>query len=76
MKIHALQKTLNLITHENVSIQHYIVQMLHRLVTSVDRNSKGEINAVLAIFIDWSKAYSRHGAIYKKMASDHHSFPF
>ena len=27
-------------------------------VTSVDRNSKGDINAVLAMFVDWKSAYS------------------
>ena len=41
------------------SIQHYLVKLLNRILTSVDNNSKGEINAVLCMFIDWKQAYSR-----------------
>ena len=44
---------------KNKSIQHYLVHMMHRIVTSLDRNTKGEVNAVLATFIDWKSAYSR-----------------
>ena len=44
---------------KNTSIQHYLIKMMHRIVSSVDRNSKGEINAILALFIDWKSAYSR-----------------
>ena len=41
------------------SIQHYLVRMLHRVLTSLDKNAKGEVNAVLCLFIDWKQAYSR-----------------
>ena len=34
---------------KNLSIQHYLVRLLHRVVSSVDRNSKGEVNAVLCL---------------------------
>ena len=44
---------------KNVSIQHYLVRLLHRIISNVDRNSKGEINAVLCMFVDWKQAYSR-----------------
>ena len=44
---------------KNISIQHYLVRLLHRVVSNVDRNSKGEVNAVLCMFIDWKQAYSR-----------------
>ena len=44
---------------KNVSIQHYLIKLLHRVISSVDRNSKGEINAVLCMFVDWKQAYSR-----------------
>ena len=44
---------------KNTSIQHYLVRLLHRIVTNVDRNSKGEVNAVLCMFVDWKQAYSR-----------------
>jgi hypothetical protein len=32
--------------------------MLHRILTSVDNNTKGEITAVLCLFVDWKSAYS------------------
>ena len=41
------------------SIQHYLVRLLNRVLTNVDRNSKGEVNAVLCMFVDWKQAYSR-----------------
>ena len=44
---------------KHTSIQHYLVRMLHRILTSLDRNSKGEVNAVLCLFIYWKQAYSR-----------------
>ena len=44
---------------KHTSIQHYLVRLLHRVLTSVDRNSKGEVNAVLCMFVDWKQAYSR-----------------
>ena len=44
---------------KHTSIQHYLVRLLHRVVSSLDRNSRGEINAVLCLFIDWKQAYSR-----------------
>ena len=44
---------------KNTSIQHYLVRLLHRVVSSLDRNSKGEVNAVLCLFVDWKQAYSR-----------------
>ena len=44
---------------KNTSIQHYLVRLLHRILTNVDRNSRGEVNAVLCTFVDWKQAYSR-----------------
>ena len=44
---------------KNLSIQHYLVRLLHRIVTNLDWNSKGDVNAVLSMFIDWKQAYSR-----------------
>ena len=43
---------------KNKSIQHYLVRMMHRIVTSLDNSTKGEVTAVLATFIDWKSAYS------------------
>ena len=44
---------------KNLSIQHYLVRLLHRIITNLDRNCKGEVNAVLCMFVDWKQAYSR-----------------
>ena len=44
---------------KHISIQHYLVRLLNRVITSMDRNGKGEVNAVLCMFIDWKQAYSR-----------------
>ena len=44
---------------KNLSIQHYLVRLLHRIITNFDRNCKGEVNAVLCMFVDWKQAYSR-----------------
>ena len=44
---------------ENKSIQHYLVRFIHRILTNLDKNKKGEVNAVLCLFIDWKQAYSR-----------------
>ena len=44
---------------KHISIQHYLVRLLHRVLTNLDRNSKGEVNAVLVMFVDWKQAYSR-----------------
>ena len=40
------------------SVQHYLVRMIHRILTNLDNNMKGEVNAVLALFVDWKAAYS------------------
>ena len=44
---------------KQTSIQHYLVKLLHRILASVDNNSRHEINAVLCSFVDWRQAYSR-----------------
>ena len=41
------------------SIQQYLLKIMDQIVTNVDRNSRGEINAVLATFVDCQSAYSR-----------------
>ena len=42
-----------------VSVQHYLIQMLHRILTVLDNNSKGDIFAVVANLIDWNNAFPR-----------------
>ena len=44
---------------KHISIQHYLVRLLNRILSNVDKNSKGEVNAVLCMFVDWKQAYSR-----------------
>ena len=44
---------------KHTSIQHYLVRMLHRIISSVDKNARGEVNAVLCLFVDWKQAYTR-----------------
>ena len=44
---------------KDISIQHYLLRMLHRVLSSTDKNSKGEINAVLCLLIDNKQAFSR-----------------
>ena len=38
------------------SIQHYLIKMVHRIHTALDNNSRREIFAVLATFVDWNSA--------------------
>ena len=41
------------------SIQHYLIQMLHRILSALDNNSKGDTFAVVASLIDWNNAFPR-----------------
>ena len=42
-----------------ISIQHYLIQMINRILTAVDNNAKGEVFAVVANLIDWNNAFPR-----------------
>lgn len=44
---------------KKTSIQHYLVRMMYRIVSSLDRNSREDVDVVLATFMDWKSAYSR-----------------
>ena len=44
---------------KKVSAQHYLIKMLHRMLTAVDRNSQTEAFAVILNMIDWSQAFDR-----------------
>ena len=44
---------------KKISIQHYIIKMLHRILTAVDRNSQNEAYAVIIWLVDWSQAFDR-----------------
>ena len=42
-----------------ISINHYLLNMINRIVTSLDNNQKGDVNAVLCLFVDYEAAFSR-----------------
>ena len=44
---------------KGVSIQHYLIQMLHRILYMLDNNSKGDVFAIVANLIDWNNAFPR-----------------
>ena len=45
---------------KETSIQHYLIKMIHRILTAVDtNNAKKEVFAVVASMIDWNSAFVR-----------------
>ena len=42
-----------------MSIQHYLIQMIHRILTALDNNKRKETFAVVANLIDWNNAFPR-----------------
>ena len=44
---------------KGISVQHYLVSMIHRIVESLDNNSRGDTFAVIANMIDWNNAFPR-----------------
>jgi hypothetical protein len=42
-----------------LSVQHYLVMMLNKILTSLDKNSQNESMAVILNLIDWSQAFDR-----------------
>ena len=44
---------------EGVSINHYVIYMIHCILTALDNNSGGETFAVIANLIDWNNAFPR-----------------
>ena len=48
---------------KRTGIQHYLIRMLHRILSETDDNSRADAKAVLATFIDWQEAYSRQSHI-------------
>ena len=44
---------------KGISIQHYLIEMIHRILTALDRNSRRETFAVVANLIDWNNAFPR-----------------
>ena len=44
---------------KKISIQHYLVNMLHKILTSLDVNSVSTSVAVILQMVDWSQAFDR-----------------
>ena len=44
---------------KKISAQHYLIQMINRIYTAVDRNSQLEAMSVLLTMVDWSQAFDR-----------------
>ena len=44
---------------KGTSIQHYLIKMIHRILTALDNNSRRETFAVVANLIDWNSAFPR-----------------
>ena len=45
--------------HRGISIQHYLIKMVHMILTVLDNNSRRDIFAVVASLIDWNNAFPR-----------------
>ena len=44
---------------KKISINHYIIKLLNKILTELDTNSSKEAKAVLVELIDWNKAFDR-----------------
>ena len=44
---------------KGISVQHYLVSLIHGIVESLDNNSRGDTFAVIANMIDWNNAFPR-----------------
>ena len=44
---------------KGISIQHYLINMIHRILSVLDNNKRKQTFAVLANFIDWNNAFPR-----------------
>jgi hypothetical protein len=45
---------------KKVSLQHYLIKMLDKILKAVDVNSQSEAYAVIVGMVDWSQAFDRH----------------
>ena len=62
LMIHDMRHNIDPTQYGNVkgkSINHYLIKMINRILTSLDNNSRRETFAVVANMIDWSKAFPR-----------------
>ena len=57
-----MSETLDLVQYANqkgLSLQRYLIKMIHKILSDKDCYAKGEVNDVLAILFDWKEAFSR-----------------
>ena len=44
---------------KDLSLQHYLIKMINKILSDTDNNVNGEVNAVLATLYDWKEAFPR-----------------
>ena len=44
---------------KGVSLEHYLIKMINQILTDTDKTSRHEVNAVLAVMVDWKEAFPR-----------------
>ena len=44
---------------KGLSINHYLIKMVNKILQSVDKNSASEKNSVVLTMLDWSRAFER-----------------
>ena len=44
---------------KGISLQHYLIQMITKLLSDTDNNARGEVNTVIATLYDWKDAFPR-----------------
>ena len=44
---------------KGLSLQHYLIKMIDKILSDTDNRSKGEVNAVIATLVDWKEAFPR-----------------
>jgi hypothetical protein len=44
---------------KGVSIQHYLIKFIDKILVNLDNNSKGDTFAAIATFVDWKQAFNR-----------------
>ena len=57
-----IQKNIDKSQYGNIkgkSINHYLINIINRILTAVDKNTRKETFAVIANLIDWSQAFPR-----------------
>ena len=44
---------------KGLSLQHYLIKLINQILVDTDKNSSGEVTAVLATLFDWKEAFPR-----------------